>query len=142
CVRANMEPEYGDDGHARRRLAQASSDTAAARIPPLITYCHWGVVPSRSKPLPIICRKNAPSTDRQIAPSPPCRDVPPRTMAVIASNSMPLFAFHCAVPTSEKRITPAMPAASPEKANVDARIVTTRTPDRRAASALPPAAYV
>src|SRR6478672_9099932 len=127
---AHRQPQYGDDGHVRLRLAQASSDTAPARIKPLITYCHWGVVPSRSKPLPIITRKKAPRTVRQIAPSPPYSDVPPRTIAVIASNSMPLFAFHCAVDTSEKRITPAIPAASPETANVAVRITLTRTPDR------------
>src|SRR5262249_41333121 len=92
--RTDRQPQHGDDRHVRLRRAQASSDTAPARITPLITYCHCGVVPSRLKPLPIIWRKNAPSADLQIAPSPPNSDVPPRTIAVIASNSMPLFAFH------------------------------------------------
>src|SRR6185437_12142066 len=117
-ARPHGQAQDGDDAHARLLRAHASSETAAARITPLITYCHCGVVPSRLNPLPIIMRKNAPSTERQIAPSPPNSDVPPRTIAVIASNSMPLFAFHCAVSTSEKRITPAIPAARPESANV------------------------
>src|SRR5262249_26046881 len=136
----HRQAQHGDDRHVRLRRAQASSETAAARITPLITYCHCGVVPSRLNPLPIIIRKNAPSTDLQIAPSPPNNDVPPRPIAVIASNSMPLFAFHCAVETSEKRITPAIPAPSPETANVAVRITLTRTPERRAASGLPPTA--
>src|SRR5262249_48171914 len=98
---AREEAEHRDDCHVVLRRAHASSETAAARMTPLITYCSSGVVPSKLKPLPIICRKKAPRTVRQMAPSPPRSDVPPRTMAVIASNSIPVFAFHWAVWTSE-----------------------------------------
>src|SRR5262249_1546512 len=125
--------------YARRRRAQASSETAAARITPLITYCHCVEVPSRLKPLPIVWRKKAPSTARQTAPSPRSSETPPSTIAVITSNSIPRFASHCAVETSETRITPAIPAHTPENANVEAFTTFTRTPASRAASALPPA---
>jgi hypothetical protein len=97
-------------------------------------------VPSRLKPLPIVIRKKAPRTLRQIAPSPPSSEVPPSTIAVMTSNSMPLFASHWAVETCETRMTPAMPPDSPEIAKVEARTRLMRTPERRAASALPPTA--
>src|SRR4029078_12116578 len=57
CAGPGRKPQDGDDAHVLRRRAQASRETAAARISPLITYCSSGVVPSRLKPLPIICRK-------------------------------------------------------------------------------------
>src|SRR5581483_9315741 len=94
-ARPHRQPQDRDDRHALRLRAQASSETAAAKITPLITYCHCVEVPSRLKPLPIICRKKAPSTARQIAPSPPSSETPQRTIAVITSKSIPRLAPHC-----------------------------------------------
>src|SRR2546426_3066432 len=126
----NAEVEH----QARLRLAHASRETAKTRIEPLNTFWYSGFTLSRLKPLPIICRKKAPSTARQIAPSPPRIETPPSTTAVIASNVFAeLLESAWAVATSEDRITPAIPAESPEMANVAVRTSPTRTPESRAA---------
>src|SRR5262249_28045110 len=117
----------------RRSLPAGRTVTAASG--------RWGDVAGAWVQLPIMFREAAPRAARQAAPAPPRGDVPPRTVAVIAVNSMPEFAFHCAVETSENRIAPAIPAPRPEIANVASRTTFTRTPERRAASALPPTAY-
>ena len=82
-----------------------------------------------------------PTTVRQTAPSPPWMLVPPTTMpaSTVKVRNPPLDAW--ALSTREASRTPANAAAAPLSANVAIRIASTRTPPRRAASALPPVAY-
>src|SRR5262249_27787121 len=127
------------NAHVLVLRAQASSATAARRIAPAKTFWYSGFTLSRLKPLRIICRKNAPRTARQIAPSPPRIETPPSTTAVIASKVYPALPMSAwAVEVCETMMIPAIPPDSPEMAKVVVLTRSTRTPESRAASALPP----
>ncbi len=86
--------------------------------------------------------KSTPRTVRQTAPSPPRMLVPPTTMpaSTVKASVSPEEAW--ALSTREASMTPASPAAPPLTTKVSTRMASTRTPASRAASALPPEAYM
>ena len=84
--------------------------------------------------------RSTPRTVLQIAPMPPKMLVPPSaTAAMLASTRVAPLSLP-PEDTVDASMTPARPAAAPQITNVITRMRSTRTPELRAASALPPIA--
>ena len=116
--------------------------TANSMITPSVICSYSGSGPGRSKPLPTSAMNRTPTNVRQTAPSPPRMLVPPTTIPASTVKASASPAPDCALSARDASSTPARPAAAPLIENAGTRIAFTRTPASRAASALPPAAYM
>ena len=94
----------------------------------------------RLNPLFIRAMKNAPSTVRQTAPSPPAIEVPPTMTAVKTANTNEKSSLGWAERVREASSAPARAEAAPVSTKVVITTFSTRMPARRAASGLPPTA--
>ena len=85
--------------------------------------------------------KSTPMPVRQTDPWPPAMEVPPTTMPArtVKDSALPPLAAW-ALSRREMSMAPPSPAAPPLRVKVTTLIRFTRTPARRAASALPPEA--
>src|SRR6516164_2365118 len=104
---------------------------------------HVGAVALKAMPLSMAAMTSPPSTAWTALPRPPNKLVPPMTAAATAYRTS--WPPSNAVETERRRdapTMPAIPAVNEASTNATVRILAKPTPARRAASALPPMAYL
>src|SRR5690554_6055260 len=123
--------------HMRNRMGSAM--TTISRLPVKIDMTMPGTL---SRPRPKVTRPmiRAASTTPMIEPAPPRMETPPSTTMVIASSSQPSAIEGRVEPSRAVSSTAAMPLISPVRQNRINLILSTRTPENRAATSLLPMA--